>query len=534
MPPDGPRILFEHDGRHPLIYMYEPPMQPEEYEAAVDELVGTPVEALMFCLGDGRTVLHDTRVGELWGHNVERWPHLVFRRAHQNARHLIEQGHDPLRLVCRRAHAKGLRVYPILLVQQGRGPRQTDVRCSQFRFANAHLEIGARGGVAPDWPGFTCLDFVHEEVRQERLALIQEVLTGYEVDGFELQLNYQPWYFHPDRVGEGRPIMTDWVRQVHAAVKASGPGRELAVRVPARPANCREAGLDVEEWIRQGIVDVLIGDAFAGPELLDSTADFRDLVEAARGSSCRVHAALHNHVDSDRLGHATIEMVRAGACNYWTQGVDGLYLAHWFGVWPYRAPFYEALREVPHPEVMAPKDKVYFVPTITGRQPRPPADPGTRRDLPAELEVDRPVTVSFAVSDDLARWGAVGRVHEVLLRLRVMNTTERDQFDFRLNGRELPASSLRRIHEIYRMRAPRYRTGSGYWFVFRLGPEHWPVPGHNCVEATLRTRDAAIIPQAYLRDVELETRYLMGRSFHRAFVDPDLGPYEHATEGVNG
>ena len=61
-----PRIMFYHDGRHPLIYMYEPPMQKEEYEAAVDELVGTPVDTLMFCLGDGRTVLHDTKVGELW------------------------------------------------------------------------------------------------------------------------------------------------------------------------------------------------------------------------------------------------------------------------------------------------------------------------------------------------------------------------------------------------------------------------------------------------------------------------------------
>ena len=51
-------------------------MQKEEYEAAVDELVGTPVDTLMFCLGDGRTVLHDTKVGELWGHNVDKMaPH---------------------------------------------------------------------------------------------------------------------------------------------------------------------------------------------------------------------------------------------------------------------------------------------------------------------------------------------------------------------------------------------------------------------------------------------------------------------------
>ena len=41
-----PRIMFDHDGRHPLVYMYEPPMYKEEFEAAIDELVGTPVEAV--------------------------------------------------------------------------------------------------------------------------------------------------------------------------------------------------------------------------------------------------------------------------------------------------------------------------------------------------------------------------------------------------------------------------------------------------------------------------------------------------------
>ena len=175
----SPKIMFYHDGRHPLIYMYEPPMRREEYEAAVDELAGTPVEALMFCLGDGRTFLHDTEVGELWGHNVERWPHLVFQRAHRNASALIDEGNDPLRVVCDRAHAKGMLIYPTLLVQQGSGERGVDSRSSDYRYDNKHLEIGAQGGVDRSWRGFECLDFAHEEVREERFAIIEETLRRY-------------------------------------------------------------------------------------------------------------------------------------------------------------------------------------------------------------------------------------------------------------------------------------------------------------------------------------------------------------------
>ena len=73
----APKILFYHDGRHPLIYMYEPPMLKEELEAAVDELLGTPVEALSLTLGDAQSLLYHSRAGQLWGQNIKKWPHLI-------------------------------------------------------------------------------------------------------------------------------------------------------------------------------------------------------------------------------------------------------------------------------------------------------------------------------------------------------------------------------------------------------------------------------------------------------------------------
>ena len=115
----APRIMFDHDGRHTLIYMYEPPIQREELEAAVDEVVGTPVETLMLMLGDVRSLLYETQIGELWGQDVPKWPHLIWRRAHQNFADLIAAGNDPLRVLCERAHAKDMAFYPKLLVQQG-------------------------------------------------------------------------------------------------------------------------------------------------------------------------------------------------------------------------------------------------------------------------------------------------------------------------------------------------------------------------------------------------------------------------------
>ena len=523
-----PRMMFYHDGRHPLIYMYEPPMRKSEYESGIDELLGTPIDAVMFCLGDGRTVLHDTKVGELWGHNMDKWPHLIFHRAHRNAVALIKAGHDPLRIVCDRAHQHGLKIYPTLLVQQSAGERGEDTRCSDFWFDNRHLTIGVAGDLGDSRIG-GMMDFKHKEVRDERFALIQETLERYDVDGFELQLNYFPAYFHPREVKRGREIMTSWIRKVYRAVKRSGRDRELAVRVPASVKGCMQVGLDLHAWIEAGIVDVLIGQTYAGPELQDQQADFRPLVRAARGTKTRVHAALHSHLDSDRLHESNIQMVRATACNYWQQGVDGLYLGHWFNNWPYGGDFYEKLRELPYPEVMAPRDKQYFVPTVTGRYTDPQADlePGETMQLPVELKRRRAQAIRFSISDDLRRWDRDGRVHEVLLRVRLLEVNERDRFRFRLNGTELPKALMRTINRMYQMSAPRYRVG-GYWFIFKLDRDHWPRKGRNTLEVTMLHRDPEAVPPVVMRDVELETKYLMGRNYHRG-EDPDLGEVDIAT-----
>jgi hypothetical protein len=145
--------------------------------------------------------------------------------------------------------------------------------------------------------------------------------------------------------------------------------------------------------------------------------------------------------------------------------------------------------------------------------------------LPAPLEEGKAVNLPFTVADDLPRWGTAGRVHEVLLRVRIMHATEQDTLTFTLNGQRLPDRLLRVINEMYRMKAPRYRTGSGYWFVFRLDEAHWPVRGANNLEIALLRRDPDVTPPIYVRDVELDVKYLMGKRFARG-QDPDLGPTE--------
>ena len=131
--------------------------------------------------------------------------------------------------------------------------------------------------------------------------------------------------------------------------------------------------------------------------------------------------------------------------------------------------------------------------------------------------------VGLAISDDVARWDDMGMIHEVLFRVRLVETTERDRVEVRLNGKALPENRLRRIINMYAMDAPVYRVTGACWYVFRLEGEYLPVCGANTVEVTLLEQESEAHVQPKLRDVEMEIKYLRGRGFGRGKVDPDLG-----------
>ena len=152
----------------------------------------------------------------------------------------------------------------------------------------------------------------------------------------------------------------------------------------------------------------------------------------------------------------------------------------------------------------------------------------TGPQLPADLHLNKPVQIKFKISDDLPRWHKVGRVHEVLLRIRLVNTTEIDHIEFHLNGHPLLNSNLRKINEMFKLKISRFYQ-FGYWFVYKLDSSHWPKKGSNHLKIELIQRDPVVTPQIAIRNVELEIKYLMGKNMRR-FDEIDLGAQVPKTE----
>ena len=126
----------------------------------------------------------------------------------------------------------------------------------------------------------------------------------------------------PIEVGD-LPAVLGGEAAVHLDEVGAERGRhlDLLVRVPPTLYDCARIGLDVERWIKDGLVDVVA----AGGGFIPFEQPIREFVEAAAGTDCQIlgsFEALRWALDEDVL--------RALATRFWGAGVDGFYLFNYF------------------------------------------------------------------------------------------------------------------------------------------------------------------------------------------------------------
>ncbi|MFV2070137.1 MAG: hypothetical protein ACC645_24485, partial [Pirellulales bacterium] len=143
------------------------------------------------------------------------------------------------------------------------------------RFWKEHPEYRTSPGA-----GF---NFAIEAVRRHHLALIEEILQRYDVDGLELDWMRGYPDFPGGGSGEEGQVLTRFMRKVdRLAVQASqrrGHSVKIAARVPAVPQVAHALGLHGDAWVREGLVDTLIVSSTWMPADRDTPLEtWRDLI----------------------------------------------------------------------------------------------------------------------------------------------------------------------------------------------------------------------------------------------------------------
>ena len=531
-------VVFYTDGRHSSVYIYEPPMNPRIYTAPIDELVDLGIDTITYAVGDCRVLLYDTRAGERWGHNVRRTNHIIWYRAGINLAQIIADGHDPLRLVCDRAHELGFNFMPSLILgMQHQEPAEvTDCRCSDFCFEHPEYQVGPEPDLPKArWDDPTRFSYAIPEVRQNRLAVIEELVSAYDTDGIELNLNdYAPFLARkeiPEHIDTFTGFITDVRQLCDQAAAAQNREKRLLVRAGVSLAGNKSLGIDLERMIRNGIVDTVLAQPPHKLGFMEQhPAGITELVEAARGTSVRIVKGISTSIVHDAYPCATREMQVAQATNAYAAGARGVFFATYFpNGYPYTDADFENIRYMGHPELLAHKDKHFAVRQGPNGADDTPGDYLSPNPLPVELEVGAEgATQVLYVSDDLAPASAAGELATCELRVRLQEIVNTDTFDLWLNGESIPREHQEWIDWTYSLRPVpgTTRVLDSYWITVDL--LRWgalPRQGDNTVRVDLTSRDPRVDPPFVLHDVELAVQYRDHRHHPRRdewYRDPRL------------
>ena len=467
------RLLYYNDSRHTYMYSYDPPMSLQEAWAPVDEVAGTSVDTFVYGSGAGPAVMHDSRVGEVWGRRFETFDSVWAWRAFENVKSLIDAGHDPLNLLIDRAHEKGMEFFASLRLNHPMDPADVDNPFNwQFRMDHPEWCIRGKGEYAFNW--------VYPEVRAERFAYIEEYLTQYDIDGLELEFTFCPYYFEHGEGHANAHIMTEYLRDVRALTDEVGRARGRRIEIGAKVLPTREGnlaqGLDAAAWVQEGLLDFIVPTIYLDRQI-DPNLPFEWLVDLAEGTDCEVYPTLQRSIRGldlaeDRVRprsldlHAGLDHLRAGAASYWDRGANGIYLL--FLKWPHGPEQRAIFTEAHDPDLLRTKPKRYAArrndhesaqffdysavlpATLFEKSDRfsigctPPAPDAPKRVYRTyapyrmrDLSAPHDCIARMYVADDLAR-------AEAMLRLRLVWSSSLDDLTVKVNGNELPPASVRR------------------------------------------------------------------------------------------
>ena len=421
------RLIFYDDARHYHYYVYEPPMSMREATATIDAVAGTGVDTFVWGFGVGPTVFHDSKHADVFAAHLDVIPDVASWRAYENTMSLINRGCDPLDVMIDRAHEVGMNFIGSLRLTHSSNPADA-TNAHNWQFKIDHPEWVLKGDDSPNRKN--AFNWIYPEVRAERFAIAEETLTRYDVDGLELDLTFDPYYFEADEVADNLHVLTDFIHDLRRAAKGSGEKRGKSIDIGARvfptlKAN-NDAGFDVETWLQEDLLDFVVPNVYSHMPI-DPDFPFEVLLDLARARGCEVYPAMGSVLGANREEYAGVDYYRAAASAYWSRGADALYLP-WFP-WPIGPEQRQILSEIGDPDVLFEKPKRYYMAPRQDQCVRF----GYEASLPVQIDAGAdasPATVCLTVAKDSPD-------ASVTLTLKLGESTSQDGMSVSFNGVEL-------------------------------------------------------------------------------------------------
>lgn len=423
------RILFNHDGfcvfsNSSRYQDINKPVGLAQVNGYVDEVVEAGCDLLLLSPSMDLLPGWDSDHCPHWrnrGKTVVYPSSTMFGKTFSRFREFILGGNDLIGLSLKRAREKGIDFFLTWRMNECHG--LDDPACpglSDFYLSHPEYRIGEGGH---PWQRLA-LSFSHPEVRDYQFGFIRELCERYEIDGLELDCLRWQWYFpYSMNWAEKTAIMTDYVARVRSFLDSKGRRLPLCVRIFGRNDLNLIEGLDVAEWVKRGLIDMInISPFYISSSEMDLEwyrKAFPKMPLYAELTQCSdVEQWLE--VGTELTRKMTTEIIRSTAYSYLDRGADGISLFNFVYYRDYTfgdqkkldkcEPNFPALRDLTDKKELAKEPKHYY---MGGRD-----DVGLGRILPAQLYMPHPLDIFIHVADDFGKRSVREQFKSAILRVQ--------------------------------------------------------------------------------------------------------------------
>ena len=428
------RIIFNNDGDDACYYNKKGTVD-GLLAVRTTPLLGSQVDAIFYSTASCfPSFIHNTKVGEVFTCRENKFQHNCVPA-------LIAAGTDPLRIMVDFCKEHEIEIFWSLRMNDthdSSGSWYGPLLFTQFKKNHPEWIVGSRAK-HPKHGAWSAADYTRPEVRDLCFRIIEEVCQKYDVDGIELDFFRHLSFFKNVAWGanasqEEVALMTGLVRRVREMTEREGlkRGRPILVtaRVPDSVEYARGVGLDVEQWLSEGHLDLLVTTGYF------RLNPWRHSVELGHKHGVPVYPCLSDsrvRGESGKLRRRSLEGYRARAAQAWQAGADGIYLFNLFN------PRLAHWRELGEWATLRGRDKLYFATYRDGSASRYLPDGNRFYRVPVIVPRNPRVLTSRAPQDIeivVAEDGAAARP-KVACHLRLKKPDDAHRLSVSLNGAAL-------------------------------------------------------------------------------------------------
>ncbi|MFT3749773.1 MAG: hypothetical protein QM768_15735 [Agriterribacter sp.] len=444
--PNVSRLIYNNDGTEILgnNWFNQRPLTIADVNQYVDMIANSQVTTLMICSGSD-FFYYRSKYGRLIGDDkngtlncgTDTSLYKALRRFYNNAAALEKQGTDIIEASVKRAKEKKLEAFITYRMNDLHfADTSNDCLLQYSNFWIEHPELWTHDTTLTGWNSSNALDFAHSEVRNHKLNIIKEQLEKYGalIDGYELDFMRFIVYFKKSEAAQNAPLITELIQSVKKITDSVGKVHNkkilLTARIPATISDCKKKGLDVQTWVKLGLVDfITLGVHWRGEPAMP-VADFKKKL----GFEIPVYATLDDGTYNPREVYSH-GMYRGMASHALAQGAAGLNLFNYFftaynkaggqlkpeaGTTVCRIIAPELLQELGSLKTLKKRNKIYML-----------SDGATSYDLtpnsPLPLKIHSNNKANIFVGDDVNK----SKPKEIVLFIRTANS---DPVSVSING----------------------------------------------------------------------------------------------------